>query len=154
MKKSTKAFTFVELLAVFVVLSVIALIASPIILKIITDSQETARMKSVKIYAESIEAIITTSKDDVKVAVFEDKTYTYVGDTLEQALENGNASEIIYSGSRVICSTINYSKEGKGYVELEGCRVGENTTNTYRYSNHPETGTGGKVLIEKKDSNE
>ena len=56
MKK--KGFTLIELLAVIVILAIIALIATPIILNIISYSREESNKRSVELYASSVEQAI------------------------------------------------------------------------------------------------
>ena len=49
-----KGFTLIELLAVIVILAVIALIATPIIINIINDSQKSAATNSAQLYADGL----------------------------------------------------------------------------------------------------
>lgn len=49
-----KGFTLIELLAVIVILAIIALIATPVILGIITDAKEESNQRSIELYADSI----------------------------------------------------------------------------------------------------
>lgn len=62
MKK--RGFTLIELLAVIVILSIIALIATPIILNVISDSRKKAAEESLKGYMDAIEKRITESDLD------------------------------------------------------------------------------------------
>ena len=48
--KKNKGFTLVELLAVIVILAIIALIATPIILNVISDAKKQAALESFKGY--------------------------------------------------------------------------------------------------------
>ena len=53
-----KGFTLIELLAVIVILSIIALIATPIILNIIGDTKKEVNDRSVEMYAKAVENAI------------------------------------------------------------------------------------------------
>ena len=50
-----KGFTFIELLAVIVILAIIALIATPIVLSIIDDSKESSTIRSAEGYLRAVE---------------------------------------------------------------------------------------------------
>ena len=50
-----RGFTLIELLAVIVILAIIALIATPIVLSIISDSKESASLRSAEMYLDSVE---------------------------------------------------------------------------------------------------
>lgn len=58
MKKNTKGFTLVELLAVIVILAIIALIATPIILGVIDDARKGAAKSSALGYVDAVEKSI------------------------------------------------------------------------------------------------
>ena len=58
MKRNTKGFTLVELLAVIVILAIIALIATPIILGVIEDARKGAARSSALGYADALEKSI------------------------------------------------------------------------------------------------
>ena len=74
MKK--RGFTLIELLAVIVILSIIALIATPIILNVISDSRKKAAEESLKGYMDAIEKRITESDlDDESIEIANDKCY-------------------------------------------------------------------------------
>ena len=53
-----KGFTLIELLAVIVILAIIALIATPIILGIITDARKQANMRSAELYIVAVKQSI------------------------------------------------------------------------------------------------
>jgi len=50
-----KGFTLIELLAVIVILAIIALIATPIVLNIISETKETATLRSADFYMDAVE---------------------------------------------------------------------------------------------------
>lgn len=54
MKNNKKGFTLIELLAVIVILAIIALIATPIILGVIGDSQKQGQQRSVELYTDAV----------------------------------------------------------------------------------------------------
>ena len=58
---SKKGFTLIELLAVIVILAIIALIATPIVLSIISDSKESAGLRSAEMYLKGVETSVATS---------------------------------------------------------------------------------------------
>ena len=53
--RNKKGFTLIELLAVIVILAIIAVIATPIILGIVNDAREDARLRSVELYGKALE---------------------------------------------------------------------------------------------------
>ena len=55
-----KGFTFIELLAVIVILAIIALIATPIILGIINDARKESNEKSAELYASAVRNAIAS----------------------------------------------------------------------------------------------
>ena len=61
---TNKGFTFIELLAVIVVLAVIALIAVPLVLNTIEKAKEGAAVASAYAYAEEVERYIILSQMD------------------------------------------------------------------------------------------
>ena len=66
-----KGFTLVELLAVIVILAIIALIATPIILNVISDAKKQAALESFKGYIDGAEkAIVLNELEDEKDTTF------------------------------------------------------------------------------------
>ena len=110
MKK--KGFTLIELLAVIVILAIIALIATPIILNIISDSKEESNKRSVELYGKAVEQAIAKSQLN--------GTEIPAGD-----LSSSLLSTVEYSGNAVTCTTNKLYEDGSIY--LEGCRVGTDT---------------------------
>ena len=71
MKEKNKGFTLVELLAVIVILAIIALIATPIILNVISDAKKQAALESFKGYIDGAEkAIALNELEDVEDPTF------------------------------------------------------------------------------------
>jgi len=56
-----KGFTLIELLAVIVILAIIALIATPIVLKIIEDSKSNSDLRSAEMYLDAVDYAIARS---------------------------------------------------------------------------------------------
>ena len=134
-----KGFTLIELLAVIVILAVIALIASPIILGIIEDSREAARVRSVEAYADAIQTTVTTymttSADVGSISICRTTGDSGVIDASPEAKEgtlscSGAKKAVTYSGSTVQCQAIEYVATS-GDVKLTKCQVGNYTDKTY-----------------------
>ena len=62
MKLNNKAFTLIELLAVIVILAIIALIATPIVIDIISDTKESSLLRSAEFYIDGVEFSISSAK--------------------------------------------------------------------------------------------
>ena len=74
MKEKNKGFTLVELLAVIVILALIALIATPIILNVISDAKKQAAKDSAYGYMDAVEKYIVSSELEDKS--IKDRTYS------------------------------------------------------------------------------
>ena len=57
--KDKTGFTLIELLAVIVILAIIALIATPIVLNIISDTKENSRLRGAQFYVDAVEQAVT-----------------------------------------------------------------------------------------------
>ena len=57
-----KGFTLIELLAVIVILAIIALIATPIVLNIISNTKENAQLRSAEMYLDAVEQSVMREK--------------------------------------------------------------------------------------------
>ena len=127
-----KGFTLIELLAVIVILAIIALIATPIILNIISDSKEESNKRSVEMYGKAVEQAIAKSQLNGNEIPAGDYTTTD-GKTLTK---DNISFEVQYSGSKVTCTTNKLYEDGSIY--LAGCRVGTDTKEyTYGTSKTP-----------------
>lgn len=123
MKKN--GFTLIELLAVIVILSIIALIATPIVLNIISDTKDSARLRSAEFYLDAVEMAIP--RYITKGGVVESGTYN--------VLENGN-----------ICLETYNRENGK----CEDSTDDEDTDiNILEVEVNGETPDGGTIQIEK-----
>lgn len=78
MKKSNKGFTLIELLAVIVVLAVIALIATPIVLRLVDEARVGAAESSATAYVKAVENSILQKMVKVTDATF-CSSYTATG---------------------------------------------------------------------------
>ena len=130
-----KGFTLIELLAVIVILAIIALIATPIVLNIISDTKKNASLRSAEFYMDAVEyAIANTVLNGDPI---ENGTYSI--------LENGN-----------IC--LEYDTDSKCSRELEIEMNGEKPKNgeiTITSGNVSEIGLlyGDKTIV-KNDKDE
>ena len=114
-----KGFTLVELLAVIVILAIIALIATPIVLNVINQTQEGADLRSVEGYAKALET-------------------AYYADVMVGGNGDINSLTPEYSGATVNCEQkiITDSK-----IILKNCTV-DGSTNLYEYNNGKATKVG------------
>ena len=152
--KNKKGFTLIELLAVIVILSIIALIATPIVLNTIEKSRKNAAIDSVYGYIESIEkqnalahlssekyeeitsGNITNinSKVNVKGTKPTSGTVTIDKGSVTQASICVNGYTVTYDGTKVTntekgCSEQNNNQTTfNGTIQLED----ENSTKTYK----------------------
>ncbi|MDD3392264.1 MAG: BspA family leucine-rich repeat surface protein [Bacilli bacterium] len=105
--KKNKGFTLIELLAVIVILAVIALIAAPLIMNIISEAKKGA-------FLDSSYAIVTAAeqgyaKSLIKEIDAEETEYTF--DNGVKALKNGNIS-LEYKGSNPNYGNLIINDEG------------------------------------------
>lgn len=159
MKKNTKGFTLIELLAVIVILAVIALIASPIILRVIENSRKSSQGRSVESFASAVinaSTEVQYQKADVsgEFTVKEDPAGSGEYEVCDKN-DPTACSPVEYSGSRVKnCDVVIEN----GYVAMKGCKVG-NATRTFHYNNgkkkinEVDPTSGGAVADEEKASN-
>ena len=106
--KNKKGFTLIELLAVIVVLAIIALIATPIVMNTIKNSQKGAAERSADNYIETVETAVATARLDSDG--IPDGTYTIDenGNLLVPSLPNGKLT-IEMSGNKPTGGTITIS---------------------------------------------
>ena len=121
-----RGFTLIELLAVLTVLSIIMLIAVPIVAGIIKNSKEKTREQSVELYGRAIENAINTY---------------YVKYPLENevTLETLETEKLIdYKGTEVKCNIVRIEERD---VYLEDCKVGNKNVDATYGKYIPETAT-------------
>ena len=114
MKK--KGFTLIELLAVIVILAIIALIATPIILNIISDSKEESNKRSVELYGKAVEQAIAKYQLNNNESILGTFTTTD-GKTLTKGEKE---LKVEYNGN-VVCTTTEIYEDGTVY--LADCTV-------------------------------
>jgi prepilin-type N-terminal cleavage/methylation domain-containing protein len=156
MVKRNYGFTLIELLAVIVILAIIALVATPIMLGIIEDSQDNAGARSVEGYADSIVktigryVVLHTEVPVITLCVGEapkDTDFCHV-DATKKARDNNvsatympdstrTAVPVSYDGAAVICDAYVYNKD-LGTITLSNCYVGDRKDDRFDY-----TSTGG-----------
>ena len=93
MKKNMKGFTLIELLAVIVILALIALITTPIVIGIISDSHKST-------FRNSVEGVYRTIQEDYTEYGYTDtQTYTINSNKIVNTsdTERTNA-EVVFSG--------------------------------------------------------
>ena len=150
-----KAFTLIELLSVIVILAIISLIATPIILNIISDAREESNKRSVELYASAVKNAVATEqlKGNIVTSIGDiDMNKYYDGDVvceiviigknnnvyLEDCIVNGNKLDYTYgSHFNTVCMPVETSTTGnvpKGdYVRGDEytCEVKEGTYYTF-----------------------
>ena len=98
--KNKKGFTLIELLAVIVILAIIALIATPIILNMITKARKNAARSSALGYIDAIEY---------------NNGFASIGTEGYTAIESGDVTDINVKlkGQKPTSGTITVDKDGK-----------------------------------------
>ena len=114
MKK--KGFTLIELLAVIVILAIIALISTPIILNIISDSKEESNKRSVELYGKAVENAVAKYQLNNNESILGTFTTTD-GKTLTKGEKE---LKVEYNGN-VVCTTTEIYEDGTVY--LADCTV-------------------------------
>ena len=134
-----KGFTLIELLAVIVILAIIALIAVPIVLSIISDSKESASLRSAEMYLKGVETSVATSTLNEKTIANGTYQITKEGDICLVKLINnkcegeGNTLKVDVSGEIPV----------RGSVTVENGKVKDVT---FSYSNK-------KTIIKNSEGN-
>ena len=148
MKKN--AFTLIELLAVIVILSIIALIATPIILGIIKDTKEQANQRSAKNYIDAVEQAIV--RKNLEGEYNPDECIINNGEVTCKGKFNPTHCEI--KDGELNCEGVPLEVEIDGEVPEDGIIVldkGKVTTNTLiNFNGYSATiNEKGKVVLEK-----
>ena len=130
MNNLKKGFTLIELLAVIVILSVLALVAIPIVINIIKESRLSTKQRSIDSYGRTVAVAMSNymSKNDLS-----DYSRLLFNGTINSWEDFENTLHIEYSGSRVRCRAICISKDG--VVALTQCAVGKDAANAIRNGN-------------------
>lgn len=116
-----KGFTLIELLAVIVILAIIALIATPLILNIISDAREESNKRSIELYKSAVENAFVQAQ--MKGENIEEGYYFG-----SRILKNKNSViKVEYEGTEVNCIAVKYES---GIVKLIGPEVGKKPEQT------------------------
>ena len=160
-----RGFTLIELLAVIIILAIVALIATPIVLNVITEARESAGQSEAQMIYNAINNYCAS--EDMKSQL--DGSYDRIcannmdDDDISKMVDLGNSEivEIDYDGEKVINLVVNSNghkftlcTNGTFAVNDEQC----GTINTGRVkdvvlSNFPELKTIGEGCVEQNDNN-
>ena len=121
MKENKKGFTLIELLAVLVVLAILALITVPIVLNIINQAREKARLRSMEGYAKAVESAVYVF--EMENPTIPESSITLSNGKITSTSDSSKVVDIQYSGSDVTGCTLNLSDN---QVELSGCSIDSN----------------------------
>ena len=121
-KRKSKAFTLIELIAVLVIMAILALIVTPLVMNIIRKAKTAADKRSIDAYGRSIEIAIAG--------------YLLDNGTFPTSIEQ---LTIEYSGEEVVCSTTQIKSDSSVY--LAGCTVGGRSVDGYTYGDEEATPT-------------
>ena len=132
-----KGFTLIELLAVIVILAIIALIATPVILNIISDAREESTERSAELYMSAVE-----------LAVAKENMYGRFNPSICTVKEDGN----LLCGSKTLNIEVNGDAPTSGTIIFETGKVSsyKNLKFKKKYVTKEENGT--KVEIETEPS--
>lgn len=128
MKRNKKGFTLIELLAVLVVLAILALITVPIVLNIINQAREKARLRSMEGYAKAVESAVYVF--EMENPNIPESSITLSNGKVTSTSDSTKVVDIQYSGSDVTGCTLNLSNN---QVELSGCTIDNDTNNSNYY---------------------
>ena len=106
-----KGFTLIELLAVIVILAIIALIATPIVLSIISDSKESASLRSAEMYLDAVEYGVSNTIMNNKI----------ISNGTHKVMSNGNICIGTYSNK--VCTGDIVEVQVNGEVPSEGSTI-------------------------------
>lgn len=130
-----KGFTLIELLAVIVILAIIALIATPVILGIIEDSQKSARENSAKYIISTLQTSYATAYMKADATANKEagqnptlaQVLTEMDKNIDKATVNSD-NKTITSEDGVKCWVTSETVEGKtgNYLKAD-CYVAEST---------------------------
>ena len=115
----SKGFTLIELLAVIVILAIIALIATPIVLDIISDTKESARLRSAEFYLDAIEKQIALAP--LNNIVIESGEYVITSDG-EVCLDAAKEDKCV---GKLLKLEVNGEKPEKGVVTISKGQITE-----------------------------
>ncbi len=142
--KNKKGFTLVELLAVIVIMAILALIAIPITISIISNSRENAHKESIKTYGREIEKALVEAKIDKKNATKISELKDYIK-TSGEKVKCDDDQIYINDGNNQLQANIDYDN-----IYLKSCYVidDEEQPKSKKYDY-----IGGKLKEIKSDDN-
>ena len=145
-KKSMRAFTLIELVAVLVIMAILALIVTPLVMNIIRKARIAADKRSVDAYGRSIElAIAGYLLDNGKFPTeISQLTIEYSGDTVTCTTEQINPDSSVYLAD---CTVKNRTVEGYTYGKYEAP-----TYIAYQVGDHNSYNGVTYYVIENSDS--
>ena len=117
--QSKSGFTLIELLAVIVILAIIAIIATPIVLDIINDSKESARLRSAEFYLDAVEKQIALAP--LNNTVIESGVYVITSDG-EVCLDAAKEDKCV---GKTLKLEVNGEKPDKGVVTISKGQITE-----------------------------
>ena len=113
-KRKEKGFTLLELIALLVIMSILALIVTPLVMTIIRKARTSADKRSIDAYGRSIELAISSHLLD---------TGKFASSIDELTIE--------YSGNKVECETTQINSDSSVY--LSNCKVNNREVTNYTY---------------------
>ena len=119
---NNKGFSAIELLAIIIILTIVALISIPIVLNAVNDQKKTQNRKSVDTYGQNIEIAFDRYKS-ANDGLFS----TNIEDLSEYLTINDN----------VKCDNITISEDGMGYISdcyVNGEKVLNDKSEPYEYT--------------------
>lgn len=125
-----RGFTLIELLAVIVILSIIAIIATPVVLNIIEDARINSYKRSIDLYGKAVEQALARYQITNVGKVQGELLQSNEGKILTEKANNSISLNVDYDGSKVECKNIYVSDKDKVYIY--NCKVNGRTIN-YSY---------------------
>ena len=97
-KKRSRGFTLIELIAVLVIMSIIALIVTPLVLNVVRKAKDSANKRSVDAYGKSIDLAVASYLLDTKEfpTSFSELTIEYTGKEVVCGIEQLNEDSSVY----------------------------------------------------------
>ena len=132
-----KGFTLIELLAVLAVLSILVVIATPIITDVISDAEESANKDSIKLYAKEVARAYLDDNYGSNPSDFNNSSdggtttndiITFSNEWISEKLELSN-NNVDCNGSDIL-SKVKFDKVSKEVI-LEECKVGGSGNYSY-----------------------
>ena len=134
-----RGFTLIELLAVIVVLAIIALIATPVVMDVISNAEKGAAERSAENYASAVEQLIATERLDGNI--IQDGTYEINSDG--NLVINGVVKVVEMGGKKPNGGTITISN---GVIAKESTTI--ITVGNYDVTYNAE----GKTVVSEKEA--